>query len=113
MNGSCTCLDLYEEGNMKGAANIITCSRLKWLSGGTEGLRYHATVPLYAYGKEIGVMNVASTGWRELSPDDLQTLHTVGDLLGIAIERARLFARSADIGATRERNRLAREIHDT
>ncbi len=40
-------------------------------------------------------------------------LHTVGDLLSIAIERARLFARSSEFGALEERNRLAREIHDT
>jgi two-component system NarL family sensor kinase len=37
----------------------------------------------------------------------------VGDLLSIAVERARLFARSAAWGASEERNRLAREIHDT
>jgi two-component system NarL family sensor kinase len=31
----------------------------------------------------------------------------------MAIERARLFTRSAEFGAAEERNRLAREIHDT
>src|SRR5690606_38992753 len=31
----------------------------------------------------------------------------------IAIERARFYERSAELGAERERNRLAREIHDT
>jgi len=37
----------------------------------------------------------------------------IGDLLGIAIERARLFDASVQLGALEERNRLAREIHDT
>ena len=37
----------------------------------------------------------------------------MGDLLSIAIERAGLFDDSAEIGALEERNRLAREIHDT
>jgi len=55
----------------------------------------------------------ASADWRELSPEDLRLLYTVGDLLSIAVERARLFARSAQLGAAEERNRLAREIHDT
>jgi two-component system NarL family sensor kinase len=59
------------------------------------------------------VLNVASPGWRELSAGDLRLLYTVGDLLAIAVERARLFARQADFGAAEERNRLAREIHDT
>jgi two-component system NarL family sensor kinase len=61
----------------------------------------------------LGVLNVADTDWRELSDEDLRLLHTIGDLLSIAVERARLFTRSAQIGAMEERNRLAREIHDT
>ena len=80
---------------------------------GHDGLRYHASIPLYAHGKHMGVLNVASADWRQLSPDDLQLLYTVGDMLGIAVERARLFERSAQVGAVEERNRLAREIHDT
>ena len=93
--------------------NVVTCSRLKNLVDGTDGLRYHASIPLYAHGKQLGVLNVASTDWRELSQEDLQLLYTVGDLLGIAVERARLFARSAHLGALEERNRLARHLHDT
>jgi two-component system NarL family sensor kinase len=58
-------------------------------------------------------MNVASTEWRRLSAEELRLLHTIGDLVSIAIERARLYARSAAAGAAEERNRLAREIHDT
>ncbi len=115
MEGSCYCLDTYRAGDMNGAANVnvITCSRLKKLIEGTGGLRYHASIPLYAHGKKLGVFNVASAGWSRLSPEDLRILYTVGDLLSIAIERARLFEQSMEFGALEERNRLAREIHDT
>jgi two-component system NarL family sensor kinase len=115
MEGSCYCLDTYRAGDLNGAANVnvITCSRLKKLVEGTGGLRFHASIPLYAHGKKLGVFNVASEGWQQLSPENLRILYTVGDLLSMAIERARLFARSAEIGAVEERNRLAREIHDT
>jgi two-component system, NarL family, sensor kinase len=113
--GYCYCLDTYKRGDLEGAANVnvLTCSRLSGLVDGTDGLRYHASIPLYAGDKKLGVMNVASPGWRSLSPEDLQLLYTVGDLLSIAVERARLFARSTRLGAVEERNRLAREIHDT
>jgi two-component system NarL family sensor kinase len=113
--GYCYCLDTYKRGDLEGAANVnvLTCSRLDGLVGGTGGLRYHASIPLYAQDKRLGVMNVASPDWRSLSPEDLQLLYTVGDLLSIAVERARLFARSTRLGAVEERNRLAREIHDT
>ncbi len=115
MEGWCYCLDTFTAGDLSGAANVnvVTCSRLKSLVDGTDGLRYHASIPLYAHGRRLGVMNLASPDWRELSPDDLRLLHTIGDLLSIAIERARLYARSAQMGAVEERNRLAREIHDT
>ncbi len=113
--GYCYCLDTYKRGDLEGAANVnvLTCSRLSGLVDGTDGLRYHASIPLYAGEKKLGVMNVASPDWRSLSPEDLQLLYTVGDLLSIAVERARLFARSTRLGAVEERNRLAREIHDT
>jgi two-component system NarL family sensor kinase len=115
MEGACYCLDTYRMGDLSGAANVnvVTCSRLKTLVDGTDGLRYHASIPLYANEKKLGVLNVASPDWRELSADDLRLLHTVGDLLSISIERARLFDKSTQLGALEERNRLAREIHDT
>lgn len=115
MEGTCYCLDTYRSGDLEGAANVnvVTCSRLKALVNGTDGLRYHASIPLYAGEEKLGVLNVASPDWRELSADDLRLLHTIGDFLSIAIERANLFGQSAQLGALEERNRLAREIHDT
>lgn len=115
MEGSCYCLRTYRKGDLEGAANVnvVTCSRLEGLVDGTDGLQYHSSIPLYAHGRKLGVMNVASTDWRELSPEDLKLLYTVGDMISIAIERARLFDKSARLGAVEERNRLAREMHDT
>ena len=117
MEGGCTCLDSYKKGGLdnRDRVNVITCSRLEDLMDGTDGLRYHASIPLYAHQKPLGVLNVASdeSHWWILSSDDLPLLHTVGDLLSIAIERAGLFAQSTQLGIIEERNRLAREIHDT
>ncbi len=115
MAGTCYCLDTFRAGDLDGAANVnvVTCSRLQGLIDGTDGLRYHASIPLYAHGRQLGVLNVASRDWRQLSAEDLQLLYTVGDMLGIAVERARLFDQQAALGAAEERNRLAREIHDT
>lgn len=112
MGGTCTCLDSYRAGYLPDPRNI-TCSRLENLVVGTAGLRFHASIPLEAHGKMLGVLNVASTDWEELSGDDLELLHTVGDMVSIAVERARLFDESVELGAVEERNRLAREIHDT
>src|SRR5690606_33442057 len=117
MKGStwCTCIDDYQEGDLSSAANInvIKCSRLKDDLRGTDGLRYHATVPIYAHGKKLGLMNATSADERALTPDELRLLSTMGGMLGMAIERARLFRRGAETGAAEERTRIAREIHDT
>lgn len=116
MEGRCYCLDSFREGDMDGAANIntITCSRLKWMRENSRaGLRFHASIPLYAHETRMGILNVASKDWRELTKGELSLLHTIGDMVGIAIERARLFDQSLEVGRLEERNRLARELHDT
>jgi two-component system NarL family sensor kinase len=120
MEGICYCQEIYIEGDLEGVANVsvIRCTRLKGLvqeglGEGTQGLRYHSSIPLYAYGKKLGLLNVASTDWRGLSPDEKRLLYIIGDMLSIAIQRARLFDKSTQIGALEERNRLARELHDT
>jgi two-component system NarL family sensor kinase len=118
MAGWCWCLESFCDGELDGAANIevIACSRLRKLGlakDRTAGLRYHASVPLQVQSERLGMLNVAGAEWRELDANELSLLHTIGDLLGVAVERARLHARRLDAAQAEERNRLAREIHDT
>src|SRR5713101_6782083 len=123
MTGFCLCLDTFVNGDLEGAANInvLRCSRLKSAERDSDpsslGLRFHASIPIYAGNTPIGVLNVASEDWRELQVEELQLLHIIGDQIGLAVQRARLSAehtRAATRLATiEERNRLAREIHDT
>jgi two-component system, NarL family, sensor kinase len=123
MAGWCYCLESFRDGELDRAANVgvISCSRLRKLApaqGKTAGLRYHASVPLEVSDgdgglRRLGMLNVAGPEWRELDGDDLNLLRTIGDMLGVAVERARLHARRLDSVQTEERNRLAREIHDT
>ena len=120
--GWCYCLEMLSDGDLDGAANIgiISCSRLRKLAlakGVTAGLRYHASVPLEVHGdgeiQRLGMLNLAGPEWHELDAEELNLLHTIGDMLSVAIERARLHARRLDAAQTEERNRLARDIHDT
>src|ERR1700730_10767452 len=123
MTGYCLCLDTFLEGSLEGAANIdvLRCSRLKNAERDSDpsswGLRFHASVPIYAGAMALGVLNVASEDWRELKTEELQLLHIIGDQIGLAIQRARLSAEhthaATRLATIEERNRLAREIHDT
>ncbi|MDB4881754.1 MAG: hypothetical protein JWL95_520 [Gemmatimonadetes bacterium] len=115
LEGPCFCLGTYAAGDMRGAANVnvVWCTRLAKLVDDATGLRCHASVPLYAGDRKLGLLNVASTDWRKLSEDELSLLYTVGTLVSLSIERTRLAARDAELAAAEERNRIARDIHDT
>ncbi len=118
LSGECYCIQQYlSQQDDQQALNIseITCTRLKNLQEGTAGLRYHASVPLRSGlgSQNMGILNVVSERSQRLSSERLQLLYTIGDLIGIAINRSRLFENSLEMGVIEERNRLAREIHDT
>lgn len=123
MTGYCLCLDTFLDGASEGASNIdvLRCSRLKNAERDQDpsslGLRFHASVPIYAGNIPLGVLNVASEGWRELQAEELQLLHIISDQIGLSVQRARHSAEhtraAARLATIEERNRLAREIHDT
>jgi two-component system NarL family sensor kinase len=123
LTGSCLCLGTFLSGTMEQASNVdvLRCSRLQNAERDGDpsalGLRFHASVPIHAGDTALGVMNVTSEDGRELQPDELQLLHIISDQIGLAIQRAQFSAEHTQ-AATRlatieERNRLAREIHDT
>jgi two-component system NarL family sensor kinase len=112
----CHCQYLLRHGLLTRAVNVVECTRLQdsaEADADNRGLLFHATVPLIVQGEPLGIINVATDEWQFLSAADLQLLSAVGAQASVAIERARLFAQSAELGAMEERNRLAREIHDT
>jgi two-component system NarL family sensor kinase len=120
MHGDCYCLKTFRAGDLRGAANVnvVWCSRLALLIDDDRGdevgrLQCHASVPLAAGDRRLGMLNVASRDWRVLSDAELSLLTTAGALVSLAVERSRLEAATARALAAEERNRLAREIHDT
>jgi len=115
----CWCLEAFADGKLTPQnIDVIECSRLRpavraQLTELTEGLSYHASIPLTFGDVPLGVMNVAAPSWRQLTAEELRLLTTIACQLGIALERARLAAESARLARVEERTRIAREIHDT
>ena len=88
---NCDCQALCAEGQLNGAYNEVRCSRLGGIAGESNGLAVHATAPLRSGDRVLGILNVAAPSWAYFTPRSLSLLSNVGNQMGIALERARLF----------------------
>jgi diguanylate cyclase (GGDEF)-like protein/PAS domain S-box-containing protein len=100
----CRCQQMLLRGELTGPANVLDCERLQRIheelagagpqvvNAQTGDLYVHVTVPLRAGGRTLGLLNLARAGKEPLDADTLTHLGLVADTLGVAIERARLYA---------------------
>jgi two-component system NarL family sensor kinase len=115
----CLCTDWFRQGKLTPTnVNVLECSRMHPAIHAqdpalTQGLRYHASIPLYFRERGLGIMNIAAPAYRALAPEELKLLTTIASQIGIAVERARLAEESTRLVRAEERSRIAREIHDT
>jgi sigma-B regulation protein RsbU (phosphoserine phosphatase) len=85
---------MVSAGLMTRAVNVVECTRLEQSAkaqGDNQGLLFHASVPIIASGRALGIINVATQEWQFLTGADLQLLSAIGAQVAIALERARLY----------------------
>jgi PAS domain S-box-containing protein len=70
-------------------------------------------VPLVSRGRALGVLNLYYLPGEEPSEDEIVFLGAVADQTAVALENAGLFAAARGKAALEERQRLARELHDS
>lgn len=75
--------------------------------------RAELAVPVKLGEETLGVLDVHSTEPGAFDEIDLFSIQTLGAQIAIAIENARLYRETHDLAVLEERNRMAREIHDT
>jgi nitrate/nitrite-specific signal transduction histidine kinase len=75
--------------------------------------RSELAIPVKIGDKILGVLDIESNELNAFTEDDMSTAQTLADQLAIAIENARLYKETGQIAVMEERNRMAREIHDT
>lgn len=71
------------------------------------------SVIIQGYTRPYGVLGVYTTQRRIFSQDDIYFLQSVANVIGAAIENARLTEQARTGAAMEERQRLARELHDS
>jgi signal transduction histidine kinase/HAMP domain-containing protein len=70
-------------------------------------------LPLKARGQVIGVLNVESDDLDAFDESDMSVLQSLANQVAVAIENARLYQEAGKVAALQERQRLARELHDS
>ncbi|MCK5794551.1 MAG: GAF domain-containing sensor histidine kinase [Anaerolineales bacterium] len=71
------------------------------------------TVPIKVKDKVIGVLDAQSERVNAFDDTDLVVLQSLADQTAVAIENAKLYRQAKQLAVVEERNRLARELHDS
>ncbi len=86
-------------------------SRYVWMQGSLT--RSELTVPISVKGEIIGVLDIQSDQLNQFDHTDLELMRSLANQAGVAIENARLYEQAKQVAILEERNRLARELHDS
>lgn len=70
-------------------------------------------VPIKIGCDTLGILDVQSPRHGSLDTHDLFTVQTLADQIAIALENSRMYQELREMAVVEERNRIAREIHDT
>ena len=115
--GGCWCVTRYHNEKLEKASNIIECKRIESAiateRGDNGGITHHATVPLQSGWERFGLLNVASPNTVTYSKGELALLESLAFQVGSAIKRIALTKQERELALLQERNRLAKDLHDS
>lgn len=78
-----------------------------------QATRSELVVPITTGERLLGLLNVEAGACDAFSSEDANILTTIADMLAGALENVRLYRRAQAAAVLEERNRLARELHDS
>ena len=79
----------------------------------TLGAKSELAVPVKTGDTVLGVLDIQSSERDAFDETDQFTAQSLANQLAVSIENARLFEQTRDLAVLEERNRMAREMHDT
>ena len=106
------CGQVVRDGGIHSTEAVNCAWRTEQLFFGANCKRIVA-VPLEFRGKLIGVFNLFFDSGSEIADDATRTLRSFADLIGIALENARLARENRRMNLMAERQAIANEIHDS
>ena len=78
-----------------------------------EGVISHVSVPVRDRERMLGVFGVSFVTEHPFSDSEVRLYQALADRAAVAIQNAELYARAQRAGSLEERQRLARELHDS
>lgn len=85
----------------------------EYLSGAFSYERSFMAVPMMLKDRIVGLLSVSSSREGFYTMHHAELAHAIAQQAAIAIENARLYAQAQELAALEERQRLARELHDS
>jgi ligand-binding sensor domain-containing protein/signal transduction histidine kinase len=98
---------------------IVSDLKLKDLRGDlqtlirAEGIQSFAHFPLVVDGRVVGVFNVSYTRPNALNEDTIRLFNALVHRAELSLANMELFEQTKDLAVMEERNRLARDLHDS
>ena len=91
--------------------DVMQDSRYVWMKGSLT--RSELTVPITVKERTIGVLDAQSEQLNGFDQTDVEMLQALANQAGIAIENVRLHEQAKHVAVLEERQRLARDLHDS
>jgi signal transduction histidine kinase/PAS domain-containing protein len=70
-------------------------------------------VPVRTRGRALGVLSVVAEMGRQFGEAEMSLLMSIANEVGVAVENARLYQQAQRLAVVKERERLARDLHDS
>lgn len=107
------CGDAADERRIVWSSDLQACARRGGDAFFGQDCQRLLAVPLQRRGRVLGVYNLFFADEAEPSPQVMALLRSIGELLGLALDNARLEAQSVRASVMQERQLMAAEIHDS
>lgn len=96
MRTHCRCIELLQLGKLDAAIKIVECQQLKRVTSPDYPYHSHASIPVRAGTMLLGNLNIVPPSGSAITIENYRLFNSIGDQIGVAIERARLYEQAKE-----------------
>ena len=96
MRTHCHCIELLQLGKLDAAIKIVECQQLKRVTSPDYPYHSHASIPVRAGTMLLGNLNIVPPSGSAITIENYRLFNSIGDQIGVAIERARLYEQAKE-----------------